>query len=47
MEKRVQKELLTTTAADRVSSLDYRYERLAVVQNVLAIKYSALSKKRL
>ena len=36
-----------TTAADRVSSLDYRYERLAVVQNVLAIKYSALSKKRL
>ena len=36
-----------TTAADRVSSLDYRYERLAVVQNVLAINYSALSKKRL
>ena len=36
-----------TTAADRVSSLDYRYERLAVVQNVLAIKYSALSKERL
>ena len=26
-----------TTAADRVSSLDYRYERLAVVQNVFAI----------
>ena len=48
MEKRGQKELLTylrmpklqevfTTAADRVSSLDYRYETLAIVQNVFAI----------
>ena len=26
-----------TTAADRVSSLDYRYETLAIVQNVFAI----------
>ena len=48
MEKRGQKELLTylrmpklqeifTTAADRVSSQDYRYETLAIVQNVFAI----------
>ena len=48
MEKRGQKELLTylrmpklqeifTTAADRVSSLDYRYVRLAVVQIFFAL----------
>ena len=48
MEKRGQKELLTylrmpklqeifTTAADRVSSLDYRYLRLAVMQIFFAL----------